>query len=333
MSRIHDPGTLSFIQELPKTETHLHFEGALPWELLQRLDPERFGTPPASWAADFRFDSFAHFEEELLGYAFAWFTSPERYHEAAEVIFRRHLEQNVRYVECSFASGIMEFGGVDGKAVSEAIRAAVPDGLIVRIFLGIHRTGYNDRTRDFLDAAIGWEHVDGFDLHGPETLPLEPWTRGYWERARAAGKYTKAHAGEFGGSESVRQVLDQLGVRRIEHGVRSIEDAELVRRLVDEDIALDVCPLSNLKLRVVPSLGEHPLRALMEAGVTCTVSSDDPVSFGNSLTDEYVALAEQMHFSPQELAQVALNGFRVALADPADFVEERRYLESLTASA
>ena len=331
MASLRDSGILPYIRELPKTETHLHIEGALPWELLERLDPQRFGTPPASWAADFRFDSFAHFEEELLDYAFAWFTTPERYHEAAEAVFRGHLEQNVRYVECSFASGIMEFGGVDGKTVSEAIRSAVPTGLTVRIFLGIHRTGYNDRTREFLDAAIEWEHVDGFDLHGPETLALEPWTREYWERARAAGKYTKAHAGEFGGSQSVRQVLDELGVRRIEHGVRSMEDPELVRRLVDEDIALDICPLSNLKLQVVPSLREHPLRALMEAGVTCTVSSDDPVSFGNSLTDEYVALSEQMHFSRRELAQVALNGFRVALVDPSEFAEEARYLNSLAA--
>ena len=99
-----------FIQRLPKTETHLHIEGALPWELLHQLDPKRFAQPPASWAGDFRYKSFEHFERELLDMAFAWFTSPERYYEAAKIIFQRHLEQNVRYVETSFASGVIEFG-------------------------------------------------------------------------------------------------------------------------------------------------------------------------------------------------------------------------------
>ncbi len=317
------------LEALPRTETHLHFEGALPWELLHGLDPERFAEPPASWGDDFRFDSFAHFEEELLGYAFAWFTSPERYHEAGQVIFARHLAQNVRYVECSFASGIMEFGGVDGKAVSEAIRAAVPPGLEVRIFLGIHRTGYNERTRDFLEDALRWPEVHGFDLHGPETLPLEPWTAEYWARARAEGKFTKAHAGEFGGPENVRQALDELGVRRIEHGVRSMEDPDLVRRLVEEEVTLDVCPISNVKLGVAPSLEEHPLPRLLAAGVRCTVSSDDPISFGNSLADEYDAMVGPMGLGRADVAQVALNGFRAALVPPGRFRDEIERLERI----
>jgi adenine deaminase len=315
MFKTPDADTTSFIRQLPKTETHLHIEGALPWELLQRIEPGRFGIPPASWAPDFRFRSFAHFEEELLGYGFAWFTSPERYHEAARIVFSRHLEQNVRYVECSFASGIMEFGGVDGRGAAEAIRAAVPPGLEVRIFLGIHRTGYNDRTRNFIESSLGWDALDGLDLHGPESLPLEPWTADLWRRARAAGKFTKAHAGEFAGPESVRQVISELGVTRIQHGVRSVEDPDLPPMLAEKQIALDICPISNLKLGVVPSLEEHPIRRLLDQGITCTVSTDDPVSFGNTLTQEYEVLAAHMGFSQQDLAEVARNGFRIALLD------------------
>jgi adenosine deaminase len=321
--------TLDFVRALPKTETHLHLEGALPWDLLRGLDPVRFRDPPASWREDFRFSSFAHFEEELLGYVFAWFVSPDRYHQAAQAVFQRHMDQNVKYVECSFASGVVEFGGVDGEAVAEAIRAAVPTGLTVRIFMGIHRNGRNERTRAFLDACLGWGALDGLDLHGPETLPLEPWTGELWRSARSAGKFTKAHAGEFGGPESVRQVLDELGVRRIEHGIRAIEDPRLVERLRDEGIVLDVCPISNVKLGVAASLESHPLRSLLDSGVVCTVSSDDPISFGNSLTDEYVALASRMGFSRRELARVALNGFRVALCDRDVVAPHIRILERL----
>jgi adenosine deaminase len=129
----------------------------------------------------------------------------------------------------------------------------------------------------------------------------------------------------------VREVLDQLKVKRIEHGVRSIEDPELVERLVREGIALDVCPISNLKLAVVPSLRDHPLRALMEAGVVCTVSTDDPIVFGNSLTQEYAVLASELGFSRRELAQISLNGFRVALCDPSVVAGEVAQLEGILA--
>ncbi len=311
-----DPDTLAFIEALPKTETHLHIEAALPWALLRSTDPERYANPPASWHDDFRFRSFEHFEEELLGYVFAWFTSPERYYEGARAIFAEHLRQNVKYVECSFASGVLEFGGVDGEGVVDAIRAAAPDGLEVRIFMGIHRNGRTDRSRSFLDACLGWRNLDGLDLHGLETVPLEPWTAELWRDARAEGKYTKAHAGEFAGPESVWRALDELGVTRIEHGTRSVEDPALVERLAREGVALDMCPISNVKLAVVPSLAEHPIRRLLDAGVVCTVSSDDPISFGNTLTDEYRALAGGLGFTRGELARVARNGFRVALCEP-----------------
>jgi adenosine deaminase len=326
-----DPDTLAFIRALPKTETHLHLEGALPWDLLRTLDPDRHRTPPSAWRDDYRFPSFARFDEELLRYAFAWFTSPERYYEAAKAVFARHLEQNVRYVECSFASGVLEFGGVDGEAVSEAIHSAVPTGITLRIFMGIHRNGWTDRSRPFLERCLEWKRLDGIDLHGYERIPLEAWTAEFWSQAREAGKHTKAHAGEFSGPESVREVLDTLHVQRIEHGVRSIEDPALVERLARGKIALDLCPISNLKLGVVPSLREHPIRSLIDAGVVCTVSTDDPIIFGNTLTQEYAVLASELGFSKRELAQVALNGFRIALCDPSVVAAEVTQLEGILA--
>ncbi|MBI5422539.1 MAG: adenosine deaminase [Opitutae bacterium] len=307
-----DVALAAFIQSLPKTETHLHLEGALPLELLQRVRPEFRGRTPDSWVPNFKFADFAHFERELLDMAFSWFTSPEHYHEAAKLIFARHVAQNVRYVETSFASGGIEFLGFDGRAVLDAIRAAVPAGLEVRIFLGIHHDGAGGKMRAVLEDALTWPDLAGIDLHGFEDKPIEPWTRDYWAAARKAGKYTKAHAGEFMGADFVRFILDELNPHRIEHGVRAVEDASLVARLARAGVGLDVCPISNHKLMPGVTLETHPIRALFDAGVTVTISTDDPISFGNTLTDDYVALAELRGFSRRELTEVARNGWRVA---------------------
>ena len=311
-----DPSFQSFIQSLPKTETHLHIEGALPLELLQRVRPE-FTAPPASWAADFKFRDFAHFEQELLDMAFSWYTSPERYHEAAKLIFARHVAQKVKYVETSFASGVIEILGLDGRVVLAAIRAAVPAGLEVRVFLGIHHNGAGPKMKPVLEEALGWPDLAGVDLHGTESFPLEPWTADYWEAARGAGKYTKAHAGEFMGADFVRRVLDELRPQRIEHGVRAIEDPGVVAEIVRRGIALDVCPISNHKLMPGITLASHPIHRLFAAGVKVTVSTDDPISFGSSLVDEYAELATQCGFTRNELVQVARHGFEVALITEA----------------
>jgi adenosine deaminase len=301
----------TFVQALPKTETHLHIEGALPFELLQRVRPE-FTEPPASWARDFKVRDFDHFEQELLAMAFAWYTSPEHYHEAARIIFAGHLRRNVRYVETSFASGVIEFLGLDGEEVLAAIRAAVPAGLEVRVFLGIHHNGAGPKMRPVLEQALGWRDLAGIDLHGTESFPIEPWTAPYWEAARRAGKYTKAHAGEFMGADFVRRILDELQPQRIEHGVRAAEDPALLAEIRRRGVGLDVSPISNHKLMPGITLETHPIRALFDAGVTVTVSTDDPISFGNTITDEYVALAERRGFSRAELAQLAKNGWLVA---------------------
>jgi adenosine deaminase len=320
-----DPVWLGFAQSLPKTETHLHLEGALPLELLRRVRPE-FAEPPPSWAHNFKFRDFAHFEKELLDMAFSWFTSPARYHEAAKVIFARLVAQNVKYLETSFASGMLEFGGLNGREVLGAIHSAVPEGLEVRIFLGIHHNGAGPKMMPVLEEALGWKELAGIDLHGFEDAPLEPWTAPYWAAARKAGKYTKAHAGEFMGADFVRRILDELQPQRIEHGARAVEDRTLVAELKRRGIALDLCPISNHKLMPGISLVNHPIRRLFDAGVKVTISTDDPISFGNRINDEYAALGEKGGFSRRELGQIARNGFEVALMPEA---QKQPWLEQL----
>lgn len=302
-----------FIQRLPKTETHLHIEGALPYELLQRLDPERFAEPPVFWADDYRYESFPRFEEILIEHALLWYTSAERYHEAAKVIFRGLQKQNCRYVETSFHLGILEFlDGVTGPEIVRAIKSAAPEGLEVRVFAGMARNMYTTVLQPVIDELHLWEELDGIDLHGQEPLPLESWTAEIWRKNRAAGKVTKAHGGEFGGPENVRQAIEELGAKRIQHGVRAIEDPAVLELAREQGVAFDMCPISNVKLGVVSSLREHPIRKFLERGIVCTVSTDDPFSFGNQLVEEYAGLANELAFSPAELALVARNGFEVS---------------------
>ncbi len=303
-----------FIARLPKTETHLHIEGALPYSLLQSIDSKRFSGKPEFWEDDYRYESFPRFEEILIDHALLWYTSARRYHEAAKVIFRNLAEQNCRYVETSFHLGILEFvEGVTGPEIIRAIKSAAPEGMEVRVFAGMLRNQYRPPLERVIDDLHRWEELDGIDLHGDETLPVEDWTADVWRRNREAGKVTKAHAGEFGGPENVLQAVEAFGVKRIQHGVRVVEDPAALDFTNAHGVAFDICPISNLKLGVVRSLAEHPIRQMLEEGLVCTVSTDDPFSFGNRLSDEYAALARDLDFSPLELARVARNGFEVSL--------------------
>jgi adenosine deaminase len=311
-----DPALAAFIARLPKTETHLHLEGAVPWELLRELDPAKFNTPPPFWDPAFRYDSFEHFLQLILDYAAPWYTSAEHYGKAAELVLAECRKQNVKYVETSIHLAAVVHASGSGPeiiaAVKEAAAKAAP-GMEVRVFLGLNRDDYGRFPKEIV-AAVNWEGLDGLDLHGVETIPLQEWTAGVWRQARDNGKFTKAHAGEFGPASFVREAVEVLGVTRIEHGVRAAEDPEVMALLRDRGVTLDVCPVSNLKLKVAPSIREHQIGVLHRAGVRCTVNTDDPFFFGNRLEDEYAALALDAGFSRRDLATLARNGFEAAVA-------------------
>ena len=301
-----------FIQALPKTETHLHVEGALPYELLIAWQPAVYPANPPFRRADYRYATFPDFERILLDNALPWFTTAQRYHEATKVMFAKHVAQNVRYVETSFHLPVTKFINTPGPEIIAAIRSAVPPGLEVRIFAGMLRSDIAGDLRPTIDQLHTWDGLAGVDLHGYEQMPTERDTAAVWARLRAAGKVTKCHAGEFDGAARVREAIEVLGVTRVQHGVRAIEDPAVVQLAAERGVTFDICPISNVRLKVVPELSAHPIRRLMQAGVRCTVSTDDPLCFANAMNDEYASLAKELNFTRAELAQVARNGWGVA---------------------
>ena len=301
-----------FIQALPKTETHLHVEGALPYELLTERDPVQWPPHPPFRARSYRYTTFPDFERILLDHALPWFTSAEAYYEAGKVMFAHHVAQNVRYVETSFHLPITQFIRVPGPEIIAALRAAAPAGLEVRIYAGMLRSDLGGNLRPTIDQLHTWDELAGVDLHGFEQMPTHPDTAAVWAKLRAAGKVTKCHAGEFDGPARVREAIETLGVRRIQHGVRAIEDPAVVRLAAETGTTFDVCPISNIGLQVFPRMADHPLRQLLQAGIRCTVSTDDPLCFANTLSEEYETLAAELNFTRAELAQVARNGWEVA---------------------
>ncbi len=301
-----------FIQSLPKTETHLHLEGALPYELLTGWDPEQWPPDPKFRSRSYRYPSFPEFERILLDHALPWFTSAERYHEAAKAIFTKQVAQNVRYVETSFHLAVPALIKVPGPEIISAIRSAAPDQLEVRVFAGMLRSDFAGALRPTIDQLHTWEALSGVDLHGYEQLPTHPDTAAVWKRAQAEGKILKCHAGEFDGPQRVREAMVDLGVRRVQHGVRAVEDPAVVKLAADLGVTFDLCPISNVGLQVVPAMKDHPIRRLLKAGVRCTVSTDDPLCFANTLIEEYESLAGELTFSRAELAGIARNGWEVA---------------------
>ena len=181
-----------FINKIPKTETHLHIEGALPWSFLEELNPVKYSGNPYFRKADFRYKNFAQFESILIEHALEVFKTAESYHRVASSIFKAAQSQNIRYVEISFHAGMIEFLKIPGTEILDAIKSASPSGLEVRVYLGMSRNAYTSYLGPIIEEAVNqWDNLSGIDLHGPEDLSIEEWTLPIWQRASAKGLVLK----------------------------------------------------------------------------------------------------------------------------------------------
>ncbi|MFT7474491.1 MAG: adenosine deaminase [Verrucomicrobiales bacterium] len=311
----------SFIRGLPKAELHLHIEGSLEPELLFELATRNgidlpFADVEACRSA-YSFTDLQSFLDIYFQGASALLTERDFYDLMAAYLRRAH-DDGVRRAEIFFdpqthterGVGFDVFMSGFGRAITDAeSELGISVGLIMcflRHLPGSEAVATFEAARGYLDQLIG-VGLDSSEVDHPPGEFAQAFTL-----ARDAGLHLVAHAGEEGPPEYIVEALDILRVERIDHGVRCEEDAELVRRLVDSQMPLTVCPLSNLELAVVSRLEDHNLKRLMDQGILATVNSDDPAYFGGYIADNYLKTAIALELSTEELVTLARNSFNAA---------------------
>jgi adenine deaminase len=314
--------TDTLIAQLPKCELHIHIEGSLEPELMFAL-ARRNGIrlPYASVEAvrqAYRFRNLQDFLDIYYQGMSVLITEQDFYDLAFAYLARAHAD-NVRHVEMFFdpqghtSRGIPFATVLDGlsRAIGDAAQKLGVKASLIMCFLRHLEEADAERT---LDAALPFkDRIAGVGLDSSEKGNPPGKFKRVFERAREAGFFLTAHAGEEGPASYVWEALDVLGVARIDHGVRSMEDEPLVDRLARERVPLTVCPLSNVRLRVVEDLAHHPLRRMLDKGLVATVNSDDPAYFGGYVQENYRASAQALRLGRDEVAALVRNGIAASL--------------------
>jgi adenosine deaminase len=297
----------SFVAAMPKVELHVHIEGTLEPELMLDL--------AARNDLELPFDSIDDEGTAVLRTERDFFDLTWHY-------LRRAHRDAVRHAEIFFDPQAHTERGVAIEAVIEGIDAACKRAeqelqLSTHLILCFLRHLDQDAALRTLDQAMPFrDRFVGVGLDSTERgNPPSKFER-VFARARGEGLRAVAHAGEEGPPEYIRGALDTLKVERIDHGVRCLEDADLVRRLVDEEIPLTVCPLSNVKLGIFAELSQHCLPELLRRGVRATINSDDPAYFGGYIGDNFVACREALSLSDHDWYSLASNAIRASFLDP-----------------
>jgi adenosine deaminase len=308
----------AFIDRLPKTELHIHIEGSLEPEFMFAL-AQRNGIrlPYASVDALRQAYRFTRLQDFLDLYyrGMSVLRTEADFHDLAWTYLQRAHKQNVRHVEMFFdpqghtARGI-PFATVIDALTRAADEAAARLGMTVRLIMCFLRHLDEADAERTLDAALAHkDRIIGVGLDSSEVGHPPSKFKHVFRRAREAGFRLGAHAGEEGPPEYIWEAIDVLGVDRIDHGNRSMEDNVLVARLARDRMPLTMCPLSNLRLCVVDDLVRHPLKRLMDKGLVVTVNSDDPAYFGGYVGENYRAISQALALSRAELVQIGRNGF------------------------
>jgi adenosine deaminase len=316
------------IKAVPKAELHVHVEGTLePGMLLDFARRNDVAIPYRSIAdvlAAYRFSDLQSFLE--IYWAGLTVLRTERdFYELTLAYLSRVRKDNVVHAEVYITPADHTERGVPFEAVMEGIAAAYADArsqldVTGGMILCVRRHKPVEEAFAAIEMARPWrDRILALGLGGPEKgYPPGPFTETF-ARARALGWKTTAHAGEEGPSDYIAEAIDRLHVDRIDHGVQCEADPALMRRLVDKRIPLTVCPLSNVALKVFPSLEQHNLRRLLHAGLCVTVNSDDPAYFGGHVNENFIRAAEALGLTAEEQLTLADNSLKAAFMD-----EERR---------
>ena len=328
----------SLIKEMPKAELHLHIEGTLEPELLFELAARNHINLP-----------YADIDALRQAYKFTNLQSfLDIYYQASQVLLTRQdfyqltwaylsrvAGENVRHVEIFFDPQSHTDRGVPFGEVITGIRSALQDawtklGVSSKLIMCFLRHLSKEAAERTLSQALPYkEWIVAVGLDSSEAGHPPAKFASVFARAQDEGFLTVAHSGEEGPPEYIWEALDQLNVKRIDHGVRCLEDDALVERLVRERIPLTVCPLSNLKLCVVKSLDQHPLNKLLQKGLCVTVNSDDPAYFGGYVAENYISSARALSMTSKDLLLLAKNSFEASFLPERDKQRYQKQLDEL----
>jgi adenosine deaminase len=315
-----------FIRALPKAELHVHIEGTLEPELVFALAAKHGVDLPYRSVAELRAAySFTDLQSFLdIYYAGATvLRDVDDFRAMTSAYLRRAHADGIVHTEIFFDPQTHTARGVPMAVVMEGLTRAVHEaqaqtGISCRLILCFLRHLSAEDAMQTLEQALPWrDSITGVGLDSSEKGHPPSKFTAVFERARSLGLLAVAHAGEEGPPAYIEEALDLLHVRRIDHGVRCVEDPALVARLARERIPLTVCPLSNVRLRVFDQVSDHNLKTLLDQGLCVTVNSDDPAYFGGYLQENFLAVAAGLDLSRPQLAQLARNSIEASFLEPA----------------
>ena len=322
---------------LPKAELHLHIEGTLEPDLmfaLARRNGVKLPYPDADAVRRaYRFSNLQSFLDVYYR-ACSVLIHERDFHELTTAYLTRAREQGVRHVEVFFDPQTHTARGVKLETVVRGIGGALSEarqrGMTSHLIMCFLRDRSADDAMATLEQSLAYRDVIfGVGLDSAEVGHPPEKFRDVFDRATSEGFRAVAHAGEEGPPDYIWQALDVLGAERIDHGVRCLEDHSLVRRLEADRIPLTVCPFSNVKLRVVDTLEQHPLARMLEHGLCATVNSDDPAYFGGYVGENLAGVAQALHLDDDTILRLARNSFEASFLDDAT---RARHLADLDAA-
>jgi adenosine deaminase len=323
------------VMALPKAELHVHVEGTFEPELMFAIAERnrvRLGySSIEALRAAYDFTDLRSFLN-LYYEGMEALRVEEDYYDLTIAYLRRAQTQGVRHAEIFFDPQPHVQRGVAFAVVVEGIARALADGrrdlgITSHLIMCFLRDLSAESAMATLESALPFqEQIVAVGLDSAEHNNPPSKFKAVFDRARANGFLTVAHAGEEAGPAYVWEALDLLKVSRIDHGVRSLEDPKLVARLREERMPLTVCPLSNVRLRVVPTLAAHPLKRMMEAGLMVTCNSDDPAYFGGYAGDNFRETAAALALTDGQLKALAKNSFEASFIEAAT---KREYLAQI----
>ncbi len=313
-----------FIEEIPKAELHLHIEGSFEPELMFDIAARngvkiKYDTVEELKKA-YDFNNLQEFLDIYYAGAGALQTKKDFYDLTWAYLEKAHT-QNVIHTEIMFDPQTHTDRGIPFAYVIEGIHDALEDaknkyGMTYNLILSFLRHLSEEEAFKTLEEAMpykSWIKSVGLDSSEVGNPPSK--FKNVYAKAREEGFMLTAHAGEEGPAEYVWEALDVLGVDRIDHGNHSLDDDKLVERLAEENMTLTVCPLSNLKLKVVEDLHNHPLKTMLNKGLRATVNSDDPAYFGGYVNDNFLAVTDALDLTKEEITTLARNSVESSFID------------------